>query len=176
MDELSADFGQVFLEKSIAIRLSLEYFGNKYLRPVKNDSERLERASLTYAVTKDRVIIDETDHRILHGLTQLTYSSRSELSRLIGIPFSTLEHRIRRLEQKKVIVGFYHHIPPESIGMQSYLLLISIKDITSRFKERFRKFCVTHPSVVVFINTIGSWDFEVAVEVQESADIMRLTQ
>lgn len=50
LDDLSEKFGAIFTEKTVAIRVSLSYFGNKYLSNVKRPVQRM-----SYAVRRETV-------------------------------------------------------------------------------------------------------------------------
>jgi DNA-binding Lrp family transcriptional regulator len=171
LDQLSARFGSIFFEKVLALRISLSYFGNKYLstkkRPVK---------SLSYGVAQQTVALDEVDHKILCLLTRGGYDSWRHMARMLAMPQTTLDYRLKKLQQSGVVVGHYYEVPPSKIGMQSFILLVCVKGISREFKDAFYKFCEAHINVVVLIHSIGSWDFEVVVDVEEAQRITVVTQ
>ena len=171
MEDLAARLGLIFVEKAVAARLSLSFFGNKYLSAKQNT-----RGTLAYATTRDRVSIDETDHQILAALIRLNCPSRRDVAREIGLPFSTVDFRIRRLEQSKVIEGYYYRLDPALLGVQSYLLLVSAKGFKAERRESFLRFCREHLHIVLLIEAIGSWDFEIVVDVEESRRIIQVVQ
>jgi len=171
LESFSSRFGQIFLEKQIALRISLDYFGNKYF-----SSKKRAKKSLSYCVTDSRVQIDEVDHKILSTTMDLTHRSRRKLAQQTSLPLSTLEYRIKKLERAGVIVGYYYLINPAQIGIQSFLLLVGLKGVSAHFKQVFYKFCSEHPNIVVFIHNLGSWDFELVVEVEDSRFITTITQ
>lgn len=170
-NHLSQKFGLLFQEKAVAARLSLRYFGNKYL-----SKEKFHDSYLSYEATERTSEFDETDHRILTGLMEVDHSSHRDLARKTGLPFSTLEYRIKRLELNKIICGYYYQINSQLLGVQSFLLLVNVKGFTEKMRKRFVLFCKEHPNIVVLIEAIGNWDFELEVEVEDSREIRTLTQ
>lgn len=170
-DALSAKFGHLVLDRQIAVRVSLDYFGNKYLAPdVESGKE------LSYEVTEERRTIDEVDHRILSALMKYSPLVRRPLAQHLGLPLSTLEHRIKRLEQAGIIGGYYYLIDPNKIGMQSFLFLVGVKGATPELKKRLGEFARLHPNVVVFLQTIGNWDFELAIDVEDARESIRISE
>ena len=169
-DQLSERYGEIFLEKAIAARMALFFFGNKYLA---NEPRKVE--FLHYRVRKETVEIDEIDQSILYALSNTDFPSRRQLARELEMPLSTLEYRIKRLEERKVIVGYYNHFDPSKIGMQSYLLLVCVKGISRALKDSFFEFCKSHPNIVVLIHCLGNWDFEIVVDVADSNGIIAVT-
>jgi DNA-binding Lrp family transcriptional regulator len=100
---------------------------------------------------------------------------RRVLAQNLGIPLSTLEHRLKKLEHAGVIVGYYYLIDPTKIGVQSFLFLVGVKGMNAKLREELSAFAAGHPNVVVFINTIGSWDFELAVEVETARQSVQIS-
>ncbi|HQH29163.1 MAG TPA: winged helix-turn-helix transcriptional regulator, partial [Oligoflexia bacterium] len=105
LEQLSSSLGLCYLEKAFAARLALSFFGNKYLAPRK-----LTPGKLSYSTTYERIQIDETDHRIMREIVRAGEKSRRDIARSIALPFSTVENRIKKLEQQKVIVGYYYQL------------------------------------------------------------------
>jgi Lrp/AsnC family transcriptional regulator, leucine-responsive regulatory protein len=171
LDSLSAKFGAIFLEKVIAVRISLSYFGNKYLSNKKRPD-----SCLSYHASLGRIPIDEIDHKILTKITETGDNSSRQLSRILGIPQTTLDYRIKKLEQQKIIVGYYYELQAAKLGMQTFMLLVCVKGFSSKFREIFFQFCKQHPKVVILIHSIGNWDFEVVVEVKDSVETTVLTE
>ena len=171
LDSLSGRFGAIFLEKVIALRISLSFFGNKYLSPRKKPQR-----GMSYGVCDRVAPYDRVDHDILQGLTSRSYGSYRELARLLGLPQTTLDYRLRRLRQEGVVAGLYYEVQPALIGMQSFLVLVCVKGISREFREEFLKFCGGHPNIVLVIHSIGSWDFEVVIEVAEARESTGIAQ
>jgi DNA-binding Lrp family transcriptional regulator len=171
LDGLSQQLNLVYLDKAVAARLSLSFFGNKYL------SKKIPTgAVLAYQANAGTVAIDEVDHRILSALAKHLPNSRRELSRLLALPFSTLEYRLRKLSEADIIKGFYYNLKPEALGAQTFLLLVTSKGFNQKLKTKFHEFCKNHPQISILIESIGSWDFEIAAEVENPRHALGLTQ
>jgi DNA-binding Lrp family transcriptional regulator len=159
------------LEKAVAGRMALHFFGNKYLAPHTKPSR-----FLSYAATRERENIDMTDHRILCALMNFPQSTWRETARRLVMPFSTFEHRMRRLKEKGLIVGSYYHFSPAALGLQSFLLLVCFKGLGHKTKAAFLDYCRLHPDVVLLIEAVGSWDFEVAIDVADTRHTIEIVQ
>jgi len=170
-DQLSEKYGRTFLEKTLSLRVSLTYFGNRYLYPGAKPSH-----PLSYRITSERVEIDQLDHRILSALTAHGSSSTHQLARLLGLPQSTVDYRLKRLRSTGVIVGSYYSIKRERIGILSYLCLISTRGISSLFREKALAFCQQQPEIVLMIESIGSWDFEFVIDVTHAEDAVKISE
>jgi DNA-binding Lrp family transcriptional regulator len=151
--------------------VALHFFGNKYLCP-HTKPQRV----LSYAATQERERIDLTDHRMLCALMNVPGDTWRETARKLGMPFSTFEYRIRRLKEKGLIVGSYYQIVPEALGLQSFLLLLCVKGLDGETKQAFLKYCRAHPDIVLLIESVGSWDFELAVDVANTRHTIEIVQ
>jgi DNA-binding Lrp family transcriptional regulator len=171
LDELSESFGAIFTEKTVAVRISLSYFGHKYLSSVRRPVK-----SMSYAVREKSVECDQLDCDILKGLTQMHYNSGRELARQLKLPQATLDYRVKGLKKKGVVVGAYYQVQAAMIGMQSFLVLLCANSISREFREAFLDFCQRHKNITLLIHFIGSWDFELVVVVSESREVTEITQ
>jgi DNA-binding Lrp family transcriptional regulator len=170
-DDLSASHGGDIVEKNLSLRVSLTFFGNRYLAPNQKIS-----SPLSYLNSPDIVSIDDTDHRLLRAITSDGELSGHDIARSLGIPQSTVDYRLKRLRSDGVIVGAYYVVRGEMLGVMSFLCLIRTRGISARFREAIAKFCLAHPEVVVMIESIGSWDFELVIDGFSAEQVMRVSE
>lgn len=170
LEELSERFGQIFYEKSIATRVSWELFPRRYLT-----KKRVGRATMRCGDTGTQVAIQELDHRILQGLTIHRFSSYRELARLLEIPHTTLSYRLRTLAEKGVIAGMALGLDVTKLGMQPYRLLLYVTKLGTGIRRELRRYCAEQQNVFALIECLGSWDFELKVEVDSPADLISVT-
>ena len=62
-------------------------------------------------------MIDETDRQILMILQENGRTSNADIARRIGMAPSGVLERIRKLEEKKIIRGYYVDIDPKALGL-----------------------------------------------------------
>ncbi|MBS3137592.1 hypothetical protein J4232_04100 [Candidatus Woesearchaeota archaeon] len=74
--------------------------------------------------------------------------------------------RIRKLKEKNIIEGFFTFIRCQIYGYQNYFILASLKNLTKQNEKKFFSFCEQHKNIVYLIKTVGKWDYEISVEVQ----------
>lgn len=170
-DNLSETYGRAFVEKNLSLRVGLTFFGNRYLAPSLKP-----QMPLRYHSGSESVSIDSIDHKILSALTSHNPTSGHQLARILGLPQSTVDYRLKRLRTTGVIVGSYYHFRGDRIGVISFLCLISTRGLGSAFKEKAVTFCQTHPEVVVLIESIGSWDFEFVIDALSAEAAMRTSE
>lgn len=170
-DHLAASHGKHILEKTLSLRVSLFYFGNRYLAPhLKYDPP------LHYGNTPGTIAIDATDHKILTTITSNGNLSGHQVAKALGLPQSTVDYRIKKLKGAGVIVGAYYAVNVSRIGILSFLCLIVTRGMSSMFREKALAFCVKHAQVVVMIESIGSWDFEFVIDAFSAEEAMRTSE
>lgn len=172
LEGLAKRFGNIFFEKSIASIVSFSLFRKKYL----GSSGKPPLEALTLGETPERVDIDETDRRIISTLFRSSYPSHRAMAQASGIARSTIEYRLKKLEEKGVILGYVYFINAAKIGMQAYKVLVYIKGLKEGVNASLYSFAMRHPNVVNFTRCLGSWDYEFTVEVQDPREMITFSR
>ncbi|ABP95370.1 MULTISPECIES: Lrp/AsnC family transcriptional regulator [Metallosphaera] len=90
--------------------------------------------------------LDHVDMRILDKLRSNARFTFSDLSKELDIPASTLRYRIRKLEDNKVILGYYPLIDGINLGFKVSMILII--DSVPKYIESVVKEILQFPSVI----------------------------
>lgn len=170
LDKLSEISSHLFFDKSFTVRVSMSRFQRKYLDPTAAVQE------LSFGNTRHPEIIDALDEKILLALTQHGEDSQRDLSRRLGIPFSTINQRLQILTHKKIFYGMTYAIDSTKIGLQSFQILIYAKGLSHAFQNNLYAYAKQHPAVVYFVRCIGSWDFEIGIDVENAKMVTLFTQ
>ncbi len=169
--QLSKKYQNVFFEKSVAIQSSVTVYHRKYL-----SSKRFSVKPLTCRYTREIVEIDDLDRKILTGLASHGQDSHRQIALKLHIPLSTFELRVTKLKEAGVIVGQILAVNCAAFGMQGYKLLVYAKGMNLELARGLGRFCEQHRNVVYLIECIGSWDFEVGVEVTHPQEVTEIVQ
>jgi DNA-binding Lrp family transcriptional regulator len=169
MESLSCEVRGVSFEKSIALRTSSWFFGTKCIYPA-----RKPMPVLGYDCSSQ---IEETtplDHRMLGTLSGLEEFNVSRLARDLGQPVTTIEYRLRRLEERKVIAGYFYDFGPlnDAIGYLGFHLVVRRKGGANGFAGHFFDFCRKHPHIDVLQGGIGNWDYKLLARVPSYAAVL----
>ena len=177
-DQLSAQFGEIFFEKSVAVRAGWHLFPRRYLSTTKLQDGPLSCGRMSDKKTQSAppTTIDELDHLILSTLSTISYSSYRDVARTLSIPHSTLMHRLKQLTERGILRGFAYGVNAGVFGMQTYRLLIYMKRISLEAKRELHAFCRQHRNVFAFIECLGSWDFELKVEVESAEQLTEVME
>lgn len=171
LHKLSRQHKDMFHEKAVSLTISSTLFPRKYLT-----SKKMSVHPITIAYDGNPVEIDALDSRILGTMSSYGDLSHRQLAQKLQMPLSTLELRIGKLREKKVIVNDIYVLSPALFDRQSYKLLIYTKGIDLDLSARMHKFCAQHPDIVYLFECFGVWGFEVGVEVQKAEEVSGIMQ
>jgi Lrp/AsnC family transcriptional regulator, leucine-responsive regulatory protein len=120
--------------------------------------------------------VDEADGAILHALYSDSRMSTATLAQMTGLVPEAVAYRIRRLEKKGYIMGYTAWFNPRALGKDYHKLLISFRNAKKEDEERFSRYCAENGSVVFINKTIGSWDMEVDILVDNNTQLHEFTR
>jgi DNA-binding Lrp family transcriptional regulator len=158
---LSASFGYPFSKKEVALTVRHAVFGEKVL--AKDPSHYTEAF---YEVGGESFAVDVIDQKLLAALDAGGKSSPRELSRTLGLPYSTIGYRLGRLESTGVILGSLHEVRGSLIGLTNYILLVGMKALSEERHRQFYTFAKLHPNIPHLSYEFGNWDYMLGVAVE----------
>jgi DNA-binding Lrp family transcriptional regulator len=126
-------------------------------------------------IARGRERIDNVDHAIIEALHKDAELSASDLEALLTIPKRTIQGRLKRLRQDKILLGFLNSADPALLGHSSHLLLIETKGLGFSSRERLFRTTTANPFVFTTLATLGTWDFEVFCATPTARDLLSLT-
>lgn len=112
--------------------------------------------------------MDQTDFNILSALQRNAREKKSVLARELGIPATTLQERMRRLEKKGVIEGYQAVINAEKMGLgvQAFIA-VSLKHHESNAIRQFERGVAEIPCVRASYHLSGRFDYMLHVSVKD---------
>ncbi len=171
LTDLCNQTGVSLLRKTHGVYLEYTQFRRRYL-----DATKSGLTSLTTKRPENRITIDELDHQLLKAIAASPRASISELSRMARAPASTLEYRMKKLQAAEVYNGTIFQLETSRIGIQVVWLLIAVKSFGAASADKVLHFCSTHPRVTSLVKALGTWDFEVSIEVNNLSDVPEITR
>ena len=162
----------IFHDKAISVQVSSTVFPRRYLT-----SKRFSVSPITVTFDKKEVVeIDDLDSKILSGLTTYAHLSHRQLALKIQIPLSTVELRLAKLRERGIIAGEIYAVDAGKFNMESFKLLVYTKGLDAELSTRMFNFCSRHKNVTTLIDCLGSWGYEVNVEVVRPEEVTRIIQ
>ncbi len=160
--QFMSKFQGIIKKRQIAVNLSWSYFGKKYI---------LNNELLTPPVIVDypqKIIeIDKIDNSILKILAIDSFVSQQKIATELKIPLSTVNHRITMMQKKGIIAGHIYWISYSKIKINAYRVLFDFGGLTDNMINKLKKYCREHPNIVSLIFTLGSWDMELGIDLED---------
>jgi DNA-binding Lrp family transcriptional regulator len=171
LEEMTASNGVRIVDKAVATRLEYRAFRARYLSAHKSTIEEI----VTFG-REGMVRIDELDHAVLVALSDMRYRSDSELARSLKVPASTVQYRIERLRRLGIIKGFMYRLNLERIGFGFFRLLVFERGANPNLHEALVKFCMQHRNITGLVRCLGTWDYELRVELPEVRQLASIVE
>lgn len=143
-------------------------FGRKYL--LKDNLSFPRRIA---GGDREPMDIDDTDMKILKEISENARINSVTLGHRLSLTPKTVIDRIKKLKKRKIILGFKPLVMARNMGYISYLLFIKYHNISSEMEQEFLNYLKTHPNVTRAVKTIGEWDIEIHVEMEDSAELRK---
>jgi DNA-binding Lrp family transcriptional regulator len=167
VDELLSHVGLCIRRKDLSVRMHFTALGRRYL-------SKRPAPELVYSFPKAQQEYDDTDLTIIQRLSTGSFESIRALSKELDIPLATLSRRIQRLEDTKIIGGYYYWVNANHFGVREYRLLISIANNHKAIRKGLVALCERIPQIVFLINCIGAWECEIGCDVSSYRDLLRI--
>ena len=100
--------------------------------------------------------IDDVDREILRVLNKDARFSYREIAQMTELSVGTVSHRIKRMEEKKVIKGYIPQLDPEKVGFD--LRAIVFLEISKGKLKDIEEKIVEFPNIVGVYDVTGEYD------------------
>jgi len=167
---ITEKFGDKITEKTVVTTTYQAYLSwNKAFGAGRSAPLPLER------ITKPEEV-DQTDWKILSALYSNSRESTVSLAKKVGLTPDAVHYRMRRLIEKQYILGYTAWFDAKKLGFNYYKLLFGFRGVTKEGEEKFRQYCLGKDEVIFINKTIGSWDMEVDIIVQNNEELHEFTR
>ncbi len=164
----------IIWQKEIVPRMALHCFPRSYLSA---DSIAKKRVMISMTSNEEPALgVDAFDLQLLSAISEGTWRSIRQLAELVAGPPATVDRRIRRLIELKVIERLVYSVNPESLGVTSYRVLLGTERLETSARTLVLNFCRSHQAVIRVFEGIGTWDFEIDLEAAHPVEIQRFTR
>jgi|GEM_PF-2072541 len=171
LDRIGKDGDALIAEKTFAPRRRVTFFSRRYL-----DQRYAQTRSITFEPVEPVVELDELDKQLLQRLAVKTYGSLRIIAQDLKAAPSTIERRIKQLEEHQVIAGWINQIDSTRLGMTSYRLLITTERFNTGLRAQLERFAQKNSGVVLLVEAMGTFDFELELEVSDLKTLVGTVQ
>lgn len=156
--EIKEKFGNYISTKEKHIIAGIDRYCYGY--PAK--TPKIEQMQLDFPEAQP---IDSLDRKLLRLLVQNPRQTLVDLAQKTGLTPNAVNYRIKKLEEKKIVLGYGTQLNPSSLNLLPLSIHISLRDLndTPKVKEFFRK----NATLVFAFDLIGKYDLSVDVLVTD---------
>lgn len=151
---------------NVAVYAPIHNFNRKFF--LETNEESLVR---TYGTGKEEEV-DVLDLKIIDNYAINVRQSSIEIAKKLNVTSDTIRARIKKLEKRKIIVGYKLGLNIEQMGFVSYRVDFQLSS-TNKNSELFQ-YCKQHPNIYQINKSIGGADFEIEVVVKDLNHLMKI--
>jgi len=161
IDDLVTSFNCYVKKRVFCVNIAGDYLTRDYLVGRQRKSERQG----FYSVLSEPVEIDALNLQIVKLLAIDARKSAVELARELPIESDAVLQRIRKLEQLKVITRYNLVLNHYLFEHVHFKVFIYLNRVSPERLQDFIAYCKTKPNVIFVVKTLGEWDCELDLEV-----------
>lgn len=166
MDELYKAFPQCFHDYRANYVLTHEMYKHKYW------SQHTPSDFISYGTGVDIEKIDELDWKILKQIKDNCRIPALQLAQKFKTTYKTIQNRIKKLREQKVILGERLFIKDET--SPRFIVLLSYSEFSkTKEKKLFAEFR-EHPEITQSLHMFGTWPVFLHVRAKSSEDLQNL--
>jgi len=118
-------------------------------------------------------MIDDLDIKILKSLQQNGRTKRNELAEQIGLSVPSVSERLKKLEDNKIIEGYYTKVNKQAFGLDIQAFILVIMDSSKHYKDLI-KHVEKHPNILECHSVLGEGSHLMKVIVKNTEALEKL--
>jgi len=103
--------------------------------------------------------LDLKDRKILYQLDLNCRQSNTQIGKKVGLSKQVVDYRIKRMEEKGIITGYWAAIDTFRLGYQVIRIFINFQDVTTEIKNELIQYFVNCKETWAVISTKGEIEF-----------------
>jgi len=168
--EINRRYWKYFMSQDVASIVEARHFHRDYLIGKSGTTKR----KIGWSSQDVQEKIDARDVEILEMLSQNPRASSVEIASAAGISPDTVLKRISALERAGIISNYTIWPNVNKLKGLYYKVLISLHNLDEKNEKLLHAYCLEHPNIVYIVSTIGAWQFEMDVEVENENEFREL--
>jgi Lrp/AsnC family leucine-responsive transcriptional regulator len=110
--------------------------------------------------------IDDFDYNILNILANEARISLAQLARRINSSIEIIRARIKKLEEKEIILSYRIAVNLNKLGLEFFKAIIYFRILSEKDEKALFEWMRTHPNSLYYIRSLAPWEveFEFAVK------------
>jgi DNA-binding Lrp family transcriptional regulator len=160
INNMLSQFKGLIVKKVLGTMVDTRQYNKKFFTNDKNGK---------YVIFGGDVIdnkIDELDYKILEILANDARIPIAELTRKVNSTIEIVRTRIKKMEEKGIILGYRIAVDFNKLGLEFFKAIIYFKSLSKEDERSLFEWMKQHPSSLYYIRSLAPWEveFEFAVE------------
>jgi len=161
-------YGYYIESRWISLMTKFLNFERSFIYPKKKNRDR----RFILGENPEIITLDKIDSKILQELTKNARQTSLELSKKINQTERITRYRIKKLEEKNIILGYRPFVNTTLLNLKYFKLFIQLKDAKKQDIKKITSYIIQNPNVVYNTEALGGYDFEVEVHFQNSQELI----
>lgn len=166
-EEFTNRFMRYIYQHETVVYSHIQEFPKSYLLGKEN-----KLSGIIISSQREELELDKTDLKLLQLLSTDARIEIIRLAKEVKADVRTVMKRIKRLTEKRIIIGYSAIIDLNKLGYRHYKILFYLFN-TSRLEE-MRAFAMTHQNIIFLNKTIGGADFELEFHVKDIEEFLKV--
>ncbi len=118
-------------------------------------------------------MIDDLDIKILKTLQVSGRTKRNTLAEQVGLSVPSVSDRLKKLEDKKIIEGYYTKVNRQAFGLDILAFIFVVMDSSKHYKDLI-KHVDKHPNILECYSVLGEGSHMLKVAVKNTESLEKL--
>lgn len=153
-------FGKNILSRHISNSVYVDFYRRDYLI-----GQKFEIITWGGKIQKEK--LDDLMKKILIKLAKESRTTIIDLAEDLNSTPKTIISKIKEMERKNIILGYRIDLDLSKINKEYFKAIIYFQDINAEKEEDFKKYCKNNENITYYIRTIGEWDVELDIEIED---------
>ncbi len=168
-NELFSRFKDLILESRTAVLVNVNIHDKTFLVPQ-------EVSWKTMFEGREEYVLEEIEQEILRELFQDGRVSVVEMARRIGVSVDVVRHRMKRLEEKRIILKYTARIDVNALGYEFYKTFLYFRNLTKQDEQRLMQYTLQEPNIIHLVKQISPWDVELEIMCENYVDYNKIIE
>lgn len=157
----------MIIDRVVVPRSQWFYFPPKFLA----SKAKAAVSAVSFGSKADKIKLDTQDLAILRSIARDSVKPSAWHARNLKLPTTTLDYRLARLREKKVIVGAGYFFNFALLKYECFIIKLHEQTSDSSSFEKLLNFCTSHPNVSNLIQCVGPWSYELSIQVRHASEV-----
>jgi Lrp/AsnC family transcriptional regulator, leucine-responsive regulatory protein len=122
----------------------------------------------------EEIKLSPEEHRILEAIGSNCRETIPELSKKLKLTPRVIRYTIKKLEKNKIISGYKIALNYQKMNYFLFKLFINLQSASKSRISSFKQYCKQHPNFTYWVKTIGNWDMEHEIEVENMHEFYKI--